>query len=111
MLKEDQAQQLLDLNAITPEQYTKLTSVNPIDQLDFLPDTSPQQRLQWDAESQLAQERDAMIPQAMKDPGVVAAFGQPVAKPITRMDLIKKAKEISLNKQAAEKAAKQSDPA
>jgi len=115
MLKLEQAQQLLDLNAITPDQYSRLTSPDPTQTLDFLPDTTPEQRLEWDAQNQLAQERDAQIPQGMKDPGVVVAYGQPKTVPISELELIEKARQINLNKKAEAQLARetemQSDPA
>jgi len=108
MLKEDQAQQLLSLGAITPEQATQLTSPDPTQTLAYLPETTPEQRLEWDAQNALAQDQAALIP-----PGVNSqlAFERPNAfKQPTRMDLINKAKEISLNKKAEKEIALQNDP-
>lgn len=99
MLKEDQAQQLLSLGAITPEQAAQLTSPDPTQTLAYLPETTPEQRLEWDAQNALAQDQAALIP-----PGVNSqlAFERPNAfKKPTEMDLIEKARQINLNKQAS----------
>lgn len=104
MLKEEQAQQLISLGAITPEQAAEFSALDPTQNLDLIPDVTPEQRLEWDAQNALAQEKDAMIPQGMRDPGVVAAFGQPMVPPTSQMELIEKARQINLNKQAEQQA-------
>ena len=50
MLKQEQAQELLSLGAITPEQATQLTSLDPTQTLAYLPETTPELQNQWDAE-------------------------------------------------------------
>lgn len=101
MLKLELAQQLLDLNAITPDQYSRLTSPDPTQTLDFLPETTPEQRLEWDASNALAQQKQSMIPPGY-DSQIASTRPELFAKP-TEMDLIKKARDINLNKQLVEK--------
>lgn len=98
MLKEDQAQQLLSLGAITPEQAAQLTSPDPTQTLAYLPDTTPQQRLEWDAQNQLAQEREDQSKIAMR-----SKFPMYPAK-TTGIDIANRAKDIYLNNQLVQKA-------
>lgn len=110
MLKEDQAQQLLSLGAITPEQAAQLTSPDPTQTLAYLPETTPELQNQWDAEK-LAQKNikketlinpylkaavSSIAPGGALIPSAIEALTP--ERSMTDQDVISAAEEIKNNK-------------
>lgn len=94
MMTPGQIKTLSEMGVLKPDQVTRLSQMPS-------PDASPELRNQWEAENELASD-DAK----RKLDYLVASRGK-AAEPFTqstRLDLIKKAQEIALNKKAAANA-------